>query len=277
MVRVRKKWKFPVFFTVGLILCCFPAVSNLYQQRCQADAVATYRQAVDRSLEEKMEEALESAREYNDMLYQSGEDAVVDQMDTTLLGEESYRRQLDVAGNGIMGSLEIPRINVKLPIYHGTDNEVLSSGIGHLQGTSLPVGGESTHSVLTGHRGLPSSKLLVRLDEIEEGDLFFLRIGESTLAYKVMEIKIVEPEDTSCLKIQPDKDLVSIVTCTPYGINTHRLVVTGKRVEYKKAEHQAMKEGVPSVREIIITALPFVFVLVALILYIKDRRYSNGK
>lgn len=129
MVRVRKKWKFPVFFTVGLILCCFPAVSNLYQQRCQADAVATYRQAVDRSLEEKMEEALESAREYNDMLYQSGEDAVVDQMDTTLLGEESYRRQLDVAGNGIMGSLEIPRINVKLPIYHGTDNEVLSSNI----------------------------------------------------------------------------------------------------------------------------------------------------
>lgn len=267
----RRKRKFLVLFAVGLFLCCFPAVSNFYQQRRQADAVATYRQAVGDGQKEEVEEALKNAKEYNDMLYQS-QGAAVDQMDTALLGDESYRRQLNLTGNGVMGSLEIPKIRVELPIFHGTDAEVLSSGIGHLQGTSLPIGGENTHSVLTGHRGLPSSKLLVRLDEMEEGDLFFLRICGGTLAYKVTEIKIVEPEDTSCLKFQPDKDLVSIVTCTPYGINTHRMVVTGTRVEYKKAEHEMIKESIPSVREIVITVLPFVFLLVAIILYIRDRR-----
>lgn len=125
---------------------------------------------------------------------------------------------------------------------------------------------------MTGHRGLPSAKLLVRLDEIEKKDLFFLRVCGKTLAYRVTEIKNVEPEDTASLKIKADQDLVSIITCTPYGINTHRLVVTGERVTYRKTEHEAVKEGVPSVRELVLTALPFVFAMAAVILFIWERR-----
>jgi sortase A len=260
-----------LLFIFGFLLCCFPAVSNYFQQQRQADAVATYRQAVGKNKEDGLEEALEKAKEYNNMLFQSG-GAAVDQMDMKILSDKSYQRQLDVAGNGIMGSLEIPKINVELPIYHGTEEEALSNGIGHLQGTSLPVGGMSTRSVLTGHRGLPSAKLLVRLDEIEKKDLFFLRVCGKTLAYRVTEIKNVEPEDTASLKIKADQDLVSIITCTPYGINTHRLVVTGERVTYRKTEHEAVKEGVPSVRELVLTALPFVFAMAAVILFIWERR-----
>lgn len=272
-MRIRgRKWMIWLLFISGFLLCCFPAVSNYFQQQRQADAVATYRQAVGKNKEDGLEEALENAEEYNTMLFQSG-GAFVDQMDVKILSDESYQRQLDVAGNGIMGSLEIPKINVELPIYHGTEEEALSNGIGHLQGTSLPVGGVSTHSVLTGHRGLPSSKLLVRLDEMEEKDLFFLRVCGNTLAYRVTEIKTVEPEDTASLKVKADQDLVSIITCTPYGINTHRLVVTGERVEYRKAEHAAIKEEIPSVRELILTALPFVFAVAAVILFIWDRRH----
>ena len=136
------------------------------------------------------------------------------------------------------------------------------------------------HSVLTGHRGLPSSKLLVRLDEMETGDLFFVRVANETLAYRVSDIQVVKPEETSCLKIHPGKDLVSIVTCTPYGINTHRLVVTGERVEYKKAEYERIKTEIPSVRELLFTILPFFFIAVSIGLWIKDRRhidYENEK
>lgn len=170
-----------------------------------------------------------------------------------------------------MGSLDIPKINVELPIYHGTDDTALSNGIGHLQGTSLPTGGENTHCVLTGHRGLPSSKLLIRLDEMKEGDLFFLRIGNDTLAYKVCKIQVVEPEDVSALQIEAGQDLVTLVTCTPYGINTHRLLVTGKRVEYKKAQHDAIKQELPSARELIFFCLPFLFAAVAIGLYLWNR------
>lgn len=164
-------------------------------------------------------------------------------------------------------------------VQDGTDDTALSNGIGHLQGTSLPVGGANTHCVLTGHRGLPSSKLLIRLDEMVEGDLFFLRIGNETLAYKVNKIQIVEPEDVSGLQIEAGEDLVTLVTCTPYGINTHRLLVTGKRVEYKKAQHDAIKQELPSARELIFFLLPFLFAAIAIGLYLWNRRetYEDGK
>ena len=250
----------------------------MIEQRHQADAVATYQKAADKS-EDKLEQMLAKAKEYNDMLYQS-EGAIVDGMDTQLLSDQSYQSVLDISGTGTMGSLDIPKINVELPIYHGTEEEALSNGIGHLQGSSLPIGGENVHSVLTGHRGLPSSKLLVRLDEMETGDLFFVRVANETLAYRVSDIQVVKPEETSCLKIQPGKDLVSIVTCTPYGINTHRLVVTGERVAYKKAEYERIKTEIPSVRELLFTILPFAFIAVSIGLWIKDRRhidYENEK
>lgn len=275
---MRKKWSTGVIFIIGFALCCLPIIWNVIEQRHQSDAVATYQNAVSKKDDTKLKEIMDNAAAYNDMLYQTG-GAVVDNSDTEILSDESYEKQLNISGNGTMGSLDIPKINVELPIYHGTDDTVLSNGIGHLQGTSLPVGGANTHCVLTGHRGLPSSKLLIRLDEMVEGDLFFLRIGNETLAYKVNKIQIVEPEDVSGLQIEAGEDLVTLVTCTPYGINTHRLLVTGKRVEYKKAQHDAIKQELPSVRELIFFLLPFLFAAIAIGLYLWNRRetYKDGK
>lgn len=198
---MRKKWSTGVIFIIGFALCCLPIIWNVIEQRHQSDAVATYQNAVSKKDDTKLKEIMDNAAAYNDMLYQTG-GAVVDNSDTEILSDESYEKQLNISGNGTMGSLDIPKINVELPIYHGTDDTALSNGIGHLQGTSLPVGGANTHCVLTGHRGLPSSKLLIRLDEMVEGDLFFLRIGNETLAYKVNKIQIVEPEDVSGLQIE---------------------------------------------------------------------------
>ena len=161
-----------------------------------------------------------------------------------------------------MGSLEIPKIDVDLPINHGTSDEALSNGVGHIQGTSLPVGGNNTHAVLSGHRGLPSSKLLVRLDEMKKGDYFFIRTCNKTLAYK----------------IEKNKDIVSLVTCTPYGLNTHRLVVTGKRVPYEENVYKSIDEGIPSIREILTNALPLIFLVVFVVLTVPDiiRRRKNS-
>ena len=275
---MRNKWGTRVIFLIGFALCCRPIMWNVIEQRHQSDAVATYQNAVNKKDDTKLQEIMDNAATYNDMLYQTG-GAIVDNSDTEILSDESYQEQLNVSGNGTMGSLDIPKINVELPIYHGTDDSALSNGIGHLQGTSLPVGGENTHCVLTGHRGLPSSKLLIRLDEMKKGDLFFIRTGNETLAYKVSRIQIVEPEDVSSLQIEAGEDLVTLVTCTPYGINTHRLLVTGKRVEYKKVQHDAIKQEIPSIRELIFFILPFMFAAISLGLYFWNRRetYEDGK
>lgn len=275
---MRKEWGMRVIFLIGFVLCCLPIIWNVIEQRHQSDAVATYQNAVSKKEDTKLQEIKENAMVYNDMLYQTG-GAIVDNSDTEILSDESYKKQLDISGNGTMGTLDIPKINVELPIYHGTDDSVLSNGVGHLQGTSLPIGGANTHCVLTGHRGLPSSKLLIRLDEMKKGDLFFLRSSNEVLAYKVYKIQVVEPEDVSSLQIESGQDLVTLVTCTPYGINTHRLLVTGKRVEYKKAEYDSIKQEIPSVRELIFFFLPFLFAVIAIGLHLWNRRetYEDGK
>ena len=240
----KRTWGIRILFLIGFLLCCIPLLPGVIEKRRQAEAVATYQEAAEKETA-SFEELYRKAEEYNDMLYQSG-GAMVDGMTEDLLSEESYQKQLALSETGIMGSLEIPKINVNLPIYHGTGEEALANGVGHLEGSSLPIGGENTHSVLSGHRGLPSSKLLVRLDEIEEGDYLFVRTGDRTLAYKVMQI---------------------------------RLIVTGKRVEYQEAEYQAIEEAVPSGRELFLTYIPFVCLAIAIGLYIKERRwkYEDGK
>ena len=148
----------------------------------------------------------------------------------------NYDSQLNPAGNGIMGYVEIPKISVNLPIYHGTENDSLERGIGHLLGSSLPVGGESTHSILSGHSGMASQKMFTDLEQLIVGDVFYLRILNDTLAYQVAEINTVLPYDTSLLGIVPGEDLCTLVTCTPYGVNTHRLLVRGSRIPYEEAE-----------------------------------------
>lgn len=254
-----------LLFWAGFLICMFPVISNIVERQRQADAVATYRQTMEKEDEKEIEEKWRQANEYNEMLFQA-KGGIVEETE-----EKKYEELLNIHGTDIMGSLEIPKIQVELPIYHGTENEVLSNGIGHLEGTSLPIGGENTHSVLTGHRGLPSSKLLVRLDEMKIGDLFFIHTYKEVMAYKVEEIMVVKPEDTAWMEIKGEKDLVSLVTCTPFGINSHRLIVTGHRVDYKEKEYIKIKPQLPSVREIIVTVFPILFVVSIVVIEIKNR------
>lgn len=254
-----------LLFWAGFLICIFPVISNIVERQRQADAVATYRQTMEKEDEKEIEEKWRQANEYNEMLFQA-KGGIVEETE-----EKKYEELLNIHGTDIMGSLEIPKIQVELPIYHGTADEVLSNGIGHLEGTSLPIGGENTHSVLTGHRGLPSSKLLVRLDEMKIGDLFFIHTYKEVMAYKVEDIMVVKPEDTAWMEIEGEKDLVSLVTCTPFGINSHRLIVTGHRVDYKEKEYIKIKPQLPSVREIIVTVFPILFVVSIVVIEIKNR------
>lgn len=267
---MSRKWLLRIIFLAGFLLLLYPLISNMVHQRQQSDAVASYDSAVSNRSEEEIQKILNQATEYNNMLFQSN-GAIVDNMDTSILSDESYNSLLNQA-NGIMGSIEIPKIDVDLPVYHGTEEDVLSVGVGHIQGTSLPVGGENTHCVLSGHRGLPGSSLFTRLDEMKEGDLFFLSVMGETLAYKVYDIQVVDPDNTEVLEITAGKDDVSLVTCTPYGLNTHRLVVTGERVPYEESEYNSIGSELPSLRELLFIAIPFVLLAVAGGLKFKDWR-----
>lgn len=231
-------------FVLGFLICCYPLAAGIFTGVKQQNAVATFQESLENNKKET-EETLKKAEIYNEKIA-SG------------LFPDDYKEQLNLADTGIMGSIEIPKIKVNMPIYHGTSEEVLSAGAGHLEGTSLPIGGINTHSVITGHRGLPSSKLFVRLDEVKKGDIFLLRIYGKTLVYKVCKIKVVKADNTTSTDIEEGKDLVSLVTCTPYGINTHRLIVTGSRIDYNQNDIDKIQSEMPSIREIIFTYLPFV-------------------
>lgn len=246
-----------IFFVLGLGLCLFPLISGIVEKGRQKDIVKTYKDDVGK--EADVEKILRDAEDYNNILNQT-QGAVVGNLTDTVLSDESYNRHLNIGENGIMGAIEIPKINVNLPIWHVTEEVSLSNGAGHLQGSSFPVGGKSTRSVLTSHRGLPSSKLFTRLDELKKGDLFYIQVCGKTLAYQVSNIEVIEPEEIDRLRIISGKDIVTLVTCTPYGINTHRLVVDGERVAYKKAVYDDIKPEMLSVREMFFFLLPFVFI-----------------
>ena len=214
---------------IGLSLMLYPTFSNWWNSMHQTRAIVTYSQQVAQLDNDSYEQFWEEAHAYNRSL--------LGRENTFLLSDEQkaeYDRLLDVSGLGIMGYIEIPSIQVALPIYHGTDEAVLQIAVGHLEWTSLPVGGESTHCVLSGHRGLPSARLFTDLDKLTVGDRFLLRVLDEVLTYEVDQILIVEPHETDALKIEPGKDLCTLVTCTPYGINTHRLLVRGHRVENER-------------------------------------------
>lgn len=271
-----KKHKFNLVnlvFIAGFLILLAPLIMNFVQGQHQKDAVSAYQSAVGNKSEEEIKQILANAEEYNNMLFQSN-GAVVDNLDTSILSDESYNSLLNQS-NGIIGSIEIPKIDVDLPIYHGTSDEVLQVGIGHIQGTSLPIGGENTHCVLSGHRGLPGSKLFTRLDEMEEGDLFFLQVLGETLAYKVYNIQVVEPDDVSVMEIQAGRDDCSLITCTPYGLNTHRLVVTGERVPYEKAQYDSIDGQLPSIRELLFIIIPFALLATGIGLKVKDWRKAK--
>lgn len=213
-------------FLVGLSLLLYPTVSDYWNSLHQSRAIAGYVQAVEQLDNDAYEKLWADAQAYNEKLLQS-------KHPLSLTEDEwpEYEAQLNASGNGVIGYIEIAKINCSLPIYHGTDEAVLQIAVGHLEGSSLPVGGASTHSVLSGHRGLPSARLFNDLDKLSEGDTFVLRILDETLTYEVDQILIVEPHDVDALAIEEGKDYCTLVTCTPYGINTHRLLVRGHRVE----------------------------------------------
>lgn len=217
-----------VIFLVGLSLMLYPTVSDYVNSLHQSRAIASYSDAVQELDDNEYEKLLKQAHKYNSSMKYSGP--------STLSGDEydEYYSNLNVSGNGIMGYIEIPKIKCSLPIYHGTDESVLQIAIGHIEGTSLPVGGKGTHCVLSGHRGLPSAKLFSNLDEMEVGDKFVIRVLDETLTYEVESINTVLPYEISSLTVREDSDLCTLVTCTPYGINTHRLLVTGHRTENEK-------------------------------------------
>ncbi|MBR4068432.1 MAG: class C sortase [Clostridia bacterium] len=231
---MKKKWQNVLLVLVllaGVALLVYPTFADYWNSFHQSRAIATYSQAVSTIENDHYDQIWADARAYNEQVplrrnrfYLSDEERAV------------YNAQLDAAGLGIMGYIEIPRIDVSLPIYHGTDEAVLQIAIGHIEGSSLPVGGPGTHCAVSGHRGLPSATLFSRLDALENGDIFQLHVLDEILTYEVDQILIVEPFDLTGLDIIEGQDLCTLVTCTPYGVNSHRLLVRGHRVETPEEE-----------------------------------------
>ena len=213
-------------FLVGLSLLLYPTVSDYWNSLHQSRAIAQYSEEVANLDNEQYDKLWVQAEAYNEMLIGKAQRFVLSEEE-----KAKYEQLLDLSGTGIMGYIEIPEIKCSLPIYHGTDEAVLQIAVGHIEGSSLPVGGPGTHAVLSGHRGLPSAKLFTDLDKLDTGDTFILRVLDETLTYEVDQILIVEPHELAALEIEPDKDYCTLVTCTPYGINTQRLLVRGHRVE----------------------------------------------
>ena len=237
---MKKKWMFLLLFLIGVGIMLYPLASNVLALFTQSRVISSYQSTVSSMSMDEIQSEREQAVTYNSQL--SGEtDEVVEGI--------SYLDLLNVGE--VMGYIEIPSIEVYLPIYHGTSDAVLQKGIGHMEKTSLPVGGSSTHAVLTGHTGLPKAKLLTDLTKVAVGDQFYIHSLDEVLAYEVDQIKVVLPEETDDLAIEAGQDYVTLVTCTPYGINTHRLLVRGTRVPYVEPESETteVSEVVPTVTE----------------------------
>ena len=213
-------------FLAGLSLLLYPTVSDYWNSFHASRAVAAYAQEVADLNGAEYDALLEAARDYNARVPERSNTFALTEAE-----QEEYQSLLNMDGTGIMGYIEIPNIKLSLPIYHGTEESVLQIAVGHLDWSALPVGGEGTHCVLSGHRGLPSAKLFTNLDQLREGDTFTLRVLDEVLCYEVDQIRVVEPQDTAALLPEPGQDLCTLVTCTPYGVNTHRLLVRGHRIE----------------------------------------------
>ena len=264
-----------VVFVAGLSFLLYPTVSNLWNQAHQSRAIATYTEQVEKLDDSSNKEMLKAARKYNKELLKKADHWKLSKKD-----KKKYESLLDVSGTGIMGYIEIPKIDCSLPVYHGTDEGALQIAIGHLEGSSLPVGGKSSHCVLSGHRGLPSARLFTDLDQMGEGDTFILNILGHKLAYEVDQIKVVLPEEMSDLEIQEGKDLCTLVTCTPYGINTHRLLVRGHRVKYVETKVQEQKEvskPKTDTRPVIAGAVAGAVVLFIIIFAVRRRRKHRNQ
>ncbi len=254
---------------IGLIIISYPIISNIIAQKEQGEVIKEYNEEVTQNIsKEKIKQELEEANKYNDNL--AGEplhDPFVEGSGYAL--PNNYSNILDV--NGMIGYIEIPKISIKLPIYHGTSQEVLEKGVGHVQSTAFPIGGKTCHSVLIGHRGLPSAKLFTDLDQLEIGDSFYITVLDQKLQYNVYSIETVEPKDLEKIQIIEGKDIVTLITCTPYGINTHRLLIHAERAEninYNQAENRNIVEKLITEDELNVKIIIFISTILILIFII---------
>ena len=224
-----------IIFILALLLTLYPVISNIYNQRHQSIIHTAYEEVLQQADAQDLDRIRELARAYNEAIVPGTAEEAYSQA-ALLEASVDYESQLDPSGNGIMGYIEIPKISVNLPIYHGTDSDTLERGTGHLLGSSLPVGGTSTHTIVTGHSGLASQKMFTDLEQLQEGDVFYIHVLGEVLAYQVFHWEAVLPHDTSRLGITHGEDNCTLVTCYPTGVNTHRLLVQGKRIPYEEAE-----------------------------------------
>lgn len=260
---------------VGLSLLLYPSVSDYWNSFHSSRAISAYAEDVANLDEAQYEEMWTAARAYNRALAERSTNFALSDAQ-----KEEYEKLLDISGVGIMGYLEIPELNMSLPIYHGTEESVLQIAAGHLEWSSLPVGGESSHCVISGHRGLPSAKLFTDLDKLQEGDVFVLRVLDEVLTYEVDQIRVVEPSQVSDLEIVEGSDLCTLVTCTPYGINTHRLLVRGHRIEnIQESQTIRVTSDAMQIEPLIvapIVATPVLLLLLVLLLLPKRKDPSRG-
>lgn len=273
-----KKIYIVLIFILGLSIAFYPLISDQWNKYRANKLIANYDNVVKEIKPDEIKKKIDDARKYNETLI----GGVIPDAFSVRNGvkDKEYESLLNINNDGIIGSVEIPSIDVNIPIYHYTTDEVLAKGAGHLFGSSLPVGGESSHTVISAHRGLPSAKLFTDLDQLKEGDLFYFHVCGEIFAYKVDQILVVEPEQTSELAIKEGEDLATLFTCTPYSINSHRLLVRGHRVPYDKKEEIQEKEKVKNVQpyflivEIacIIGGILLALILVKLLDFIKKRR-----
>lgn len=262
-----------LFFFIGLLVFFYPTLSNYYNEKNQSRTIYNYENILKNTNQIDFEKVRNDAIEYNKKLSKLKEPLLT--YDTL----KNYKKLLNVNNDGMMGYLTIDKIKVELPIYHTVSETVLNSSVGHLEGTSLPINGKGTHSVLSAHRGLPSAKLFTELDKLEIGDTFKITILDETHVYKVDKISIVKPNDRNELKIDKDNDYVTLLTCTPYGINTHRLLVRGVRVQGDIKKDYITTEGFKVNRLIVmpVIALPIIALLLIVLLIKPVKRVNINK
>ena len=263
-----------IIFFIGLSVLLYPSISSYWNSKTQSEAIVDYESMLAQYKPEDFTALFEQANSYNQALAQLNDPFME-------YGQvEGYNTTLDISGTGMFGYITVPKISQELPVYHGTSDGVLSVAVGHLQGSSLPVGGENTHSVLSAHRGLPSATLFTHLDRMEVGDTFYLTILDRTITYEVDQIRIVDPDNTSLLQIQEGQDYCTLLTCTPYGINTQRLLVRGHQVDESQTRNLYVANEAYRIDPLIVmpmVALPIIFVLLIYVMFAPVKKESLGE
>ena len=275
--KKKRKWSTIIFlsvFFIGLLVMLYPTISNYWNMRSQSKAIVDYEKMLESIPKKDYAKYFSDAEEYNKNL---------SELQLPLIEHEKldgYFDLLNLTNTGMMGYVTIEKINVELPLYHGTDDDVLSIAVGHIQGTSLPVGGAGTHAVVSAHRGLPSATLFTNLDKLELGDTFRITVLDRVLTYQVDKIQTVNPDDTSALLVEEGEDLCTLLTCTPSGINTHRLLVRGVRIETIEHKTIYVTSDAYRIDSLIVTpivALPILFTLIMIVFFKPVQKSQNGE